>query len=154
MRALPFILLATALFASCASSQSGKPKVKIPEPGIGLEQEVGPRQLNYPYGPIEVKFNLGVRNNAEVPITLIRVDIASLNPEGGPYALRREFHNFRETIAPHSETVVPFWAKAFSFGRGMRENEPITVRGIAYFESPSGTFQKIFIRDLSQYENY
>ena len=150
---MPFILLATAIFASCSSSQSGKQKVNIPEPGIGLQQEVGPRQLNYPYGRIEVKFNLGVRNNAQTPITLIRVDIATLNPEGGAYALRRDFYNFREIIPPNSERVVSFWAKAFSFGRGLRENEPVTIRGIAYFESPSGTFQKIFIRDLSQYED-
>lgn len=116
-----------------------------------MEQEVGPRELNYPYGPIDIKFNLGVRNNAQIPITLIRVDLASLNPAGGAYSLRRDFHNVRETIPPNSERVVSFWAKGFSFGRGIRENEPITVRGIAYFESPSGTFQKIFIRDLSQY---
>jgi hypothetical protein len=33
----------------------------------------------------------------------------------------------------------------------MREMEPVSVRGVAYFESPSGAFQKIFIRELSQY---
>ena len=49
--------------------------------------------------------------------------------------------------------VVSFWAKAFSWGRGMRETEPVSVRGVAYFESPSGTFQKVFIRELSQYSD-
>jgi hypothetical protein len=143
-------LIAIAVFASCASS-SGKPRSSIPEPGIGLVQVVGPAQLAYPYGPIEVRFDFGVRNNAPHPITLIRVDISTLNPQGGAYSLRRDFYTFRQTIAPNEERVVTFWAKAFSWGRGIRENEPVTVRGIAYFESSAGTFQKIFIRDLSQY---
>ncbi len=150
MNRLPLALLAVVLFASCASS-SGKPGPKIPEPGIGLEQVVGPAQLNYPYGPIEVKFSLAVQNNAPHPITLIRVDVGSLNPQGGAYSLRRDFYNFRETIPANGQAAVSFWAKAFSWGRSIRENEPVTIRGIVYFESPAGTFQKVFIRDLSQY---
>jgi hypothetical protein len=140
-----------ALFASCASSKQGTPKVKIPEPGIGIEQEVGPAQLNYPYGPIEVKYNFAVQNNAPHPITLIRIDIQTINPSGGAYSLRREFHNFRQEIPPNSVAVVTFWARGFGWGRGPRETEPVSVRGIAYFESPNGTFQQVFVRELSQY---
>ena len=47
--------------------------------------------------------------------------------------------------------MVTFWAKGFSWGRSMRDTEPVTVRGIAYFESGAGTFQKVFIRELQQF---
>jgi hypothetical protein len=152
MKRLPvLIVLLAPLFAACATSKH--PKISIPEPGLGLEQVVGPAELGYPYGPIEVKYNFAVQNNAAEPITLIRLDIQSLNPGGGAYTLRRDFHNFHQTIPPNSIGVFPFWVRAMSWGRTLRENEPVTVRGIAYFEAPSGVFQKIFIRDLSQYRN-
>ena len=38
-----------------------------------------------------------------------------------------------------------------SWGRGMRDTEPVTVRGVAYFQTPTGTTQKVFIRELSQF---
>ena len=149
MRRFALVLLIAAAFASCATSKT--PRAKIPEPSIGLEQAVGPRELGNPYGRIEVKYNLAVQNNATEPITLIRLDLQTINPAGGAYSLIRDFHNFRQTIPPNSIGVVTFWAKAFSWGRGPRETEPVSVRGIAYFESPSGTLQKIFITELSQY---
>ena len=151
MTRFSLLLIAAAVFASCASSSGSK--AKVPEPGIGIEQTVGPEQLGYPYGPIEVKYDLGVQNNAAETITLIRIDIQSINPAGGAYSLRHSFYNFKQAIPPNSIGVVSFWAKAFSWGRGMRESEPVSVRGVAYFESASGTFQKVFIRELSQYSD-
>ncbi len=149
MRRFAFLIIVAAFFAACASSKN--PAAKIPEPGIGIEQVVGPADLGYPYGPIEVKYNFAVQNNASHEITLIRIDIQSINPAGGAYSLRREFHNFRQTIPANSIGVVSFWARAFGWGRGARETEPVSIRGVAYFESPKGTFQQVFIRELSQY---
>ena len=151
MKHLPLLLAATIVFASCASSSSSK--AKVPEPGIGIEQTVGPAQLGYPYGPMEVKYDLAVQNNAPETITLIRIDVQSINPSGGAYTLRHSFYNFKQAIPPNSIGVVTFWAKAFSWGRGLRESEPVSLRGVAYFESASGTFQKVFIRELSQYSD-
>jgi len=143
------LALMAILFAACASSK--QPTSKIPEPGLGIEQVVGPADLGYPYGPIEIKYNFAVQNNAAEPITLIRVDLQTINPAGGAYTLRREFHNVRQTIPPNGVGVVSFWARAMAWGRSMRETEPVTVRGVAYFEAPSGVFQKVFIREISQY---
>lgn len=151
MKRFVLLLLFTVVFASCASSKQAGPK--RPEPGIGLEQVVGPAELGYPYGPIELKYNLAVQNNANEPITLIRVDIQTINPAGGAYSLRRDFYNVRQIVPPNSVGVVSFWAKGYGWGRGPRETEPVSIRGIAYFESPTGTFQKVFIRELSQYGN-
>jgi|SRR5438105_4312689 len=147
MKRLPFILI-LILAAACASSKDGKKK---PDPPIEIDQLVGPAQLSYPYGPIEVQYQVVVQNPSAEPITLIRIDVSTLNPAGGAYALRRDFYNVRKTIAPNATDGVTFWAKAFAYGRGPRDTEPITIRAIAYFESPSGNFQKVFIRELSQY---
>ncbi|MDQ6800808.1 MAG: hypothetical protein M3041_08225 [Acidobacteriota bacterium] len=151
MKHFPLLLLTTALFTSCASSQQADSKPKHPEPAIGLEQAVGPAQLGYPYGPIEIKYDMAIQNNSAETITLVRVNLQSINPGGGAYSLRRDFYNFKQAIPPNSIGVVSFWAKAFSWGRGPREAEPVSVRGIAYFESAAGSFQKVFIRELSQY---
>jgi len=141
------VAILLVLFAACATTT----KSNLPEPGIGIEQVVGPADLGYPYGPIEVKYNLAVQNNATIPITLTRVDIRSDDPAGGAYSLRRNFYNFHQVIPPNSVGVVTFWARAMSWGRGMRDTEPVTVRGVAYFQTPTGTTQKVFIRELSQF---
>lgn len=147
MRKTVALLLLSLTVAACASSSNPK----IPEPGVGIEQVVGPAELNYPYGPIEVKYNLGIQNNAPFPITLTRIDVATTDPAGGSYALRRDFYSFKETIPANSTRVIPFWAKAFAFGRTMRNTEPVTFRAIVYFNTPQGTYQKVFIRELSQF---
>ena len=148
------LLLLSILFASCATSKSGQPKAPaLPEPGIGIEQVVGPAELGYPYGPIEVKYNIAVQNNASITMTLTRIDLQTEGPAGGAYSLRRDSYNFHQDIPPNSVGVVTFWAKAMSWGRGMRETEPVTVRGIAHFSTANGFTQKVFIRELSQYSN-
>lgn len=141
------LLLSAIVVAGCASSNAAK----IPEPTVEIEQVVGPAELNYPYGPFEVKYNLGVQNNATFPITLIRVDVATTGPAGGAYSLRREFYNFKEEIPPKSARIIPFWAHAYGWGRNLRETEPVSLRAIVYFNSPSGMFQKVFMRELSQF---
>ncbi|PYQ52536.1 MAG: hypothetical protein DMF59_04430 [Acidobacteria bacterium] len=151
MRRFQLLILSLIVFASCASSKQAGSKPKIAQPSVGLQQEVGPAQLGYPYGPIEIKYNFAVQNNAAETITLIRVDIQSINPAGGAYSLRHNFYNFKQEIPANSVGVVTFWARGFGWGRGLRESEPVSVRGVAYFESPSGTFQKVFIQELSQY---
>jgi len=145
------MLTLSILFAACATTKSTKPQAKIPEPAIALEQVVGPRELGYPYGQIEIKFNFAVQNNAPIAITLTRVDLQPTGVAGGAYTLRRDFYNFKQEIPPNSVGIVTFWAKAMGWGRGQRENEPVTVRGVAYFDTPQGTTQSVFIRELSQY---
>ena len=146
------LVFTAILLASCGSSKSGS-GLKIADPGIGIEQVVGPADLGYPYGPIEIKYNLAVQNNAGVPITLKRVDLRS-DPGAsgsGAYTLRRDFYNFHQEIPPNSVGVVTFWVKAYAFGRNARDMEPVTVRGTAYFDTPNGPTQKVFIRELSQF---
>ena len=150
MKRLPFALI-LILAAACASSNSKTGKTAKPDPAIEIEQLVGPAELNYPYGPIEVQFQLTIQNPTPQPIMVTRVAVATLNSQGAAYTLRRDFYNLKKTIAPHATDAVTFWAKAFSYGRSMRDTEPITLRTIVYFDSPDGNFQKILMRELPQY---
>jgi hypothetical protein len=149
MRSLVISLAFLTFAAGCSTSSSKKPS--IPEPNVAIEQLIGPRDLTYPEAPIEVQYAITIENRADIPLTLIRLDIRTVNPLGGAYVLQQNLYNFHQVIPPKSAHTVTFWAKAYSFGRGPRENEPVTVRGIVYFDSPSGATQKVFVRELSQY---
>ena len=100
-------------------------------------------ELNYEEGNIEVKFRLDIGNRAGIPIKLSRLEIVTVNPDGGAYTLdsRHRAYYFNKTIDPHQNGTVEFWAKAYGYGRSPRENEPVTVRGTLYYETPNGYLQ-------------
>lgn len=151
------ILLAAAAiaFAACSSSAPGTPnqKVQIPAPDFEIRQLVGPAQLNYEEGPIEVKYRLDIGNRADIPITLSRLEIVTVNPEGGAYTLdaSHRAYYFRKTIGAHEKSSIDFWAKAYGYGRNTRENEPVTVRGTLNFETPNGHYNRVFVKEIGQY---
>lgn len=143
--------IALLLFATACATQSQTNRgQKIADPAIEVEQEVGPAELNYPEGPIELKYDLQITNNWTQPMTVVRVNVATINPAGASYQLRRDFYNVRATIPPGDTRVVPFWAKGYSFGRGPRDTEPISLRLIVYFETPEGNYQKVMMTELQQ----
>jgi hypothetical protein len=149
--------LAAAALAAVACSSSGpatpKQKAEIPPPDFEIRQLVGPAQLNYEEGAIEVKYRLDIGDRADVPITLSRLEIVTVNPEGGAYALdpgHRAYY-FNKTINPHEHAAIDFWAKAYGYGRSTRENEPVTVRGTLYFKTPNGYYDQVFVKELGQY---
>jgi hypothetical protein len=151
------IFLAAAALAAVACSSSGpgtpKQKAEIPQPDFEIRQLVGPPELNYEEGAIEVKYRLEIGNRSDVPITLSRLEIVTVNPEGGAYTLdsRHRAYYFRKVINAHQHTPVDFWAKAYGYGRGTRENEPVTVRGTLYFETPAGYYNQVFVKEIGQY---
>jgi hypothetical protein len=149
------LALAAIVLAACSSSSPATPKQKasIPEPEFELRQLIGPPELNYEEGNIEVKFRLDIGNRADVPITLSRVEMVTVNPPGGAYTLdsRRRAYYFRKTIDPHQSVTVEFWAKAIGYGRGRRDSEPVTIRGMLYYEIPNGYYRQVFVKEIGQY---
>jgi len=148
-RFLPLALL----LAACSSSapQSAGPKANVPEPQIGIEQISGPGDQGFPYGTFEVKYRFEIQNRADVPLTLKRITISTSNPEGGAYMLSAPHdYYFSKSIPPKSSEAVEFWARAYGFGRSMRDTEPVTLKGVAYLQSPSGYVNQVFIREISQ----
>ena len=149
------LALAAIALAACSSSAPATPKQKarIPEPEFEIRQIVGPPELNYEEGNIEVKFRLDIGNRADVPIKLSRLEIATVNPDGGAYTLdsRHRAYYFHTTIDPHQSGTVEFWAKAYGYGRSTRENEPVTVRGTLSYETPNGYYNQVFVKEIGQY---
>ena len=144
-------LILLGLFAAACASGGNAPKSKITDPDVEIEQEVGPAELNWPYGPIDLKYALQVTNKWDQPITVNRINVSTMNPAGAGYALRRDYYNLQATtIQPGETRTVEFWAHGFSYGHSARETEPITFRGIVYFTTPAGPSQKVLIRELPQ----
>ena len=80
MKQAAFALM-VLLAVACASSKAQNGKPARPDVAIDVEQVVGPAQLNYPYGPMEVQYEFLIQNPSAQPITLTR--IARGIPAGG-----------------------------------------------------------------------
>ena len=147
-----FAVAAIAL-AACSSSApaTSKQQVKIPEPEFELRQLSGPAEANYVQGSFEVKFRLDVGNRADVPITLSRVELTVVNPPGGAYTLERRPYVMKKEIEAHKSASIELWAKAIGYGETRRSKEPVSIRGMLYFETPGGGYRHVFVKELGQY---
>jgi hypothetical protein len=149
----PPVLFALLLLAACSSStQSNGPKAKVPQPQFSIEQILGPADVAFPTGPFEVQYRLEIANRADESLTLKRITITTVNPEGGAYSLTSPHdYYFNKQIAPRSTDAIEFWVKAYGYGRSMRDTEPVTIRGVAYFQAASGGYlNQVFVRELPQ----
>ena len=149
------LALAALLLAACSSSAptTSEPKASVTPPEFSIEQTSGPAEAGYVEGPFEVKYRLEIANHADVPLTLKRLTISTVNPAGGAYTLTAPHdYYFNKDLAPKSTEEVEFWARAYGYGRSMRDTEPVTVKGVAYFQAPGGTVTRVFVRELSQYQ--
>jgi hypothetical protein len=144
------MLVATCVAAlGCGSNAN---KVKLIEPEVELYQLVGPADLNYPRGQIEVQLGLRVANRSELPIKLRRVAISPVGG-GGPYRVRTQSYFFNREIPPGRYEDIAFWARANATGDAFSidANAPITLRAIAYFDSPAGATRKVLLKTFTQF---
>jgi len=141
------ILLSFLVF-SCAS---GSNQAAAVEPQLDIRQVTGPSNVQSA-GPFDVKYELRIANPAAEPITLKRFEIRSIN--GGSYVLTNNApFSFNETIQPGNSTSVSLWAHAYAQTRpnDFGSSEPVTLRGVASFQSGTRRFQKVFHKTLSQF---
>lgn len=147
---------ACALLVACGSSGSGSAvptaeKIGAVAPETELVQLIGPEQLNWEAGQIEMKYALRITNRATEPITLRQIQIQTVGLEG-PYSIPQSSYFFREAVTPGATRPVEFFAKAYSEGNryNIDAQSPVSVRIIAYFEAPQGNFRQAFITNLGQ----
>ena len=121
------------------------------EPETSLVQLVGPEQLNWESGMIEMKYALRINNLAAEPITLRQIQIQTVGQEG-PDVVPQSSYFFREPVTAGTERSVEFFAKALSAGDRYRidAQSPVSIRIIAYFEAPKGNFRQTFITNVGQ----
>ena len=146
MRILAGALLTLA--TACASSNA-----PVPRPVIEMFQLRGPSDLAYTRGQntMDAYFGFRIRNEAQEPITLRRIDLQSMG-DGG-YYLRREDQAFNNAIPAGATAEATMRARAaYSVtSSGTASREPVTVRAVVYFETPKGSFQQIVMRNIEQF---
>jgi hypothetical protein len=130
------LTLATAVLslalAGCASSAGSSG----PNLDIHLEQASDVPDMFYFRGPINLQYRLIISNPTGTPVTLRRLDLRTLGP--GAYSIRTGSTPITQTIAPNGTTSVALSAWGQSSGGYMRSAEPVTVRGVAYLDTPDG----------------
>jgi hypothetical protein len=101
-------------------------------------------------GVLSLGFRMQVQNRSGEEITLRRLELQTMGAT--PYLLRNLPLHFKEVIAPGETRVVTFSIDALSRGGRTASSEPVTLRGIAYFQSKTGNFQTVFVQYLRQPE--
>ncbi|HYR27020.1 MAG TPA: hypothetical protein VEU30_01055 [Thermoanaerobaculia bacterium] len=142
-------LLACAfVLLSCAG---GRPKTNIAQPELQLYQLIGPADLNYPAGSIEVQFALRIANRSSQPITLRQIQMVPVSL-GGPYRVVSNTYHFNKVIDANAAEEVPFWARAVAEGDAFANdaNAPVSLRAVAQFQSPAGAFRQVLMKTFSQ----
>lgn len=135
-------LLALALAWSCSQA-----RVNLLKPDIAIGQVPIPVFLLERPGSISVTYQMQISNPSSEPVTLRRLDLQTVG--SSPYALRRLPLLFNQLVRPNETVVVTFDAWGYARGGRIGASEPVTVRGIAYFETPSGTVQRVFMQNFS-----
>ncbi len=130
------------LLAACAAQQLGR-KSPVAQPEIVIEQlsSVAPAARNVA-GPISVHYRIRVRNVANEPVTLKRVDLVTVG--NGSYNLGPLSRPFDVKIKPGSESSVELWGPARITDPSVAgANGPVTLRAIALFDSAAGQLQTV-----------
>jgi hypothetical protein len=151
MKSLALSLACSTLLACASSGNDSSGDAKILQPDLQFVQLQGPEEMNWPAGNIEVQYGMRIANKSGEPITLRNVEIETLG-QGGPYRVRRDRYFMNVEIPPASSRDATFWARAYAEGDAMASDarSPVTVRGVAFFESPAGNFRKVFVQRLGQ----
>lgn len=142
------MLFALMLVAGCASSSSNAQNDLANMVQVELGQVTNLSSTYYFAGPVSIQYQLGVRNNTGVPITLRRLQLRTISP--GAYALRTPTSTITANVPPGQSTVVNLSAWGRTSGNELSAQEPVSIQGTAYFDSPQGSFVKVFTTLIPQ----
>jgi hypothetical protein len=118
-----------------------------PKIDVHLEQLTSTDDMFYFRGPINIQYRLTVSNPTDQPVTLRRLELSTLGP--GSYSLHTGTSPVTRTIAPHGTTSLTLSAWGRSSGGYLRSQEPVNIRGVAYFEDASRhSFVKQFLENF------
>jgi hypothetical protein len=143
-RALAVLLLT---LTACSAQQLGR-KSPVAEPEIVIEQisSVAPAARGIS-GGITVRYRVRVRNVANEPVTLKRIDLASVGY--GAYNVGPLSQPFDLTIKPGSESSAEFWAAGQIVDPSITgANGPVTLRAVMLFDSPVGQLQTVVTQQV------
>ena len=136
-RTIFFSALALILAAGCASNGS-MASGSAPDVTLHLAQATGPSDLYYFRGPVNVQYALQITNPTTVPVTLRNLRLDTIG--SGAYRLHTGNSPFNYTIPANSSVTIPLSTWANAMGGFLHSNEPVSLRVVAEFNSPNGSF--------------
>ena len=143
------ICLALLLAGGCASSSSQAQDQLANKIHVQLGQVTNlGSNLQYFAGPVNIQYQLAVQNNTSVPVTLRRLQLRTIS--AGAYALRTPTSVITANVPVGQTSVVNVSAWGRTSGNELRTEEPVSIQGTAYFDSPQGSFVKIFTAMIPQ----
>ncbi|HYM60028.1 MAG TPA: hypothetical protein VEZ11_03955 [Thermoanaerobaculia bacterium] len=143
------------LAAGCGTARStsglGNAKAEIIQPEIRIEQISDvPPVAQHLSGPLSVRYRMQVANKSAETIILKRISLQSLG--AGAYRLDPTARPFSLKIEPEHFEVAEFWVPAFIDDPTVYgANGPVTLRGVAQFDSGIGQFQTTFVQQVHEF---
>jgi hypothetical protein len=141
------ILCILLLTAACSSTSNSMTSSSTAPLDVKVEQTTTNPDLYYFAGPINIQYALTVTNPTNDTYKLRRLNLQTVGP--GAYTLRTGDSPMNYTIPPGTTTI-----QLSAWGRGaggfMRATEPVSIRGMAYFDGPHGSFVRAFTQYIPQ----
>lgn len=136
-------LAALLIAAACTSgNQLSQTAAHIPTPDITIISRTDLTNVPTVASGVEAHFEFRIVNQAEVPITLKRIEMGSLG--GGGIAIESKNRPFNIVIPPHSVASADFMTTALiSDPSSYSGRSPIQVRATCLFDSAEGSLQKV-----------
>jgi hypothetical protein len=137
--ALSALLIATACTTGNQLSQTA---AHIPSPDITIITRTDLTNVPTVASGVEAHFEFRIVNQAEIPITLRHIDMASLG--GGGIALEAKNRPYNTVIQPHQAQTVDYMTTALiPDPSSYSGRSPIQVRATCLFDSAEGSLQKV-----------
>jgi LEA14-like dessication related protein len=129
--------------AACATgNQVSLSAAHIPKPDITIIGRTDLTNVPTVASAVEAHFELRIANQADIPITLRRVDLESLG--GGGIAIQSKNRLYDTVIQPHSVQSVDVMTTAFiNDPSSYSGRSPVQIRMTALFDSAQGALQKV-----------
>jgi hypothetical protein len=143
------VVFVALLMAACSTNSATDPT----RPKIDIEETQG--AVIAATGPFDIQYQLTIANPSNQPITLRRVELTVTGGSTSPYSLQRRPYIFEQTIPAGTTGTVTFWAHAYAnyYPGSSGAQAPVSIRGVAIFDAPHGSFQQVFNKLLPQ-ESY
>ena len=129
--------------AGCSSAGPDQ----TPAVRIQVEQRSQSDVLHFA-GPINLQYDIMVTNSSDQPLTLRRIELRTVG--AGAYSLRNDSTPVNLAIPPGGTVSKMINAWGYARGGNLAAEEPVTLRAIAYFDGPTGSFVRIVSENITQ----
>jgi hypothetical protein len=141
------LMVFACLTFSCASSSSDAATENAPE--VSLVQTYSSADTMYMRGPITLGYQLIIENKTNQALRLTRLDLQTVG--AGAYSMHTGASPMNQPVGANGTTNVKVSAWGQARGGFLTADEPVNIRGLAYFTTPSGsTIRRVFTQVLGQ----